>query len=159
MDKYFKTEDGKIVDIIKYSTEVLSKYPNAKIHIGSDSQVFGPVIYFTSCIVFRYGTNGAHCIYKQIKKDRPPRSMDMNSQVQQRLLDEVYLTMELVSLITENTSLKIEAVEFDFNDEEMFISNKLINLATGWVKGLNLTPLTKSDYLLACKYADHKCKK
>lgn len=159
MDKYFRTESGKLVDILDYSIEQVSKNSSVKIHIGTDSQVYGPVIWYTICIVYRYGQRGAHFIYKRIKKPRPPRTVDEETQIIQRLSEEVYMTMEVVQHLLENSSLKIEAVEFDFNNEKDYISNKITSMATGWAKGLGLNARIKPDEMIACKAADHICRR
>lgn len=158
MDKYFKTEKGKIVDVIEYSVLQLSKEPNTHIHIATDSQVHGPKITYVISIVYRFGLKGAHCIHKRIKEDRPPKSVPQTEQVLERLTNEVYKTMELAQYISDNSSIKIYAVEFDFNEEEIHLSNKLIAMATGWAKGLGYNVRVKPEELLACKYADHLCR-
>jgi predicted RNase H-related nuclease YkuK (DUF458 family) len=155
MDKYFKTETGKIVDIIEYTAQQIKDNPSVKIYIGADSQVYGPKIKFILAIVYRVGNRGGHCIHKLIKTERPPKGIPDEIQVNNRLTEEVYLTMELAQYFIDNSSFKLEAVEFDFNQEESYLSNKLINLSTGWAKGLGFKARTKPDELIACKYADH----
>lgn len=159
MDKYFRTEEGKLVDILDYSIEQVSKNPHTHIHIGCDSQVYGPIIWYTVCIVYRVGQRGAHYIYKRIKKQRPPRDVPEENQILERLSDEVYMTMEVVQHLLDNTSLKIEAVEFDFNNEKEHISNRITSMATGWARGLGLSARIKPDEMIACKAADHICRR
>lgn len=159
MNKFFKTEEGKTVDIILYTVEQIRKNPSVKIHIGTDSQVKGKVIHFVPCIVYRSGNRGAHYIYKIIENKRPPRSVPKLDQINMRLSEEVYMTMELAEYLTSNTSIKIDAVEFDFNNEPEYISNKLTNMATGWAKGLGFKTMIKPEQLIACKAADHICRR
>lgn len=158
MDRYFRKEDGKLVDILDYTLEQIAKASDTKVYIGCDSQVFGPTIKFVISIVYRTGVKGGHCIYKIIKKDRPPKGVPKETQVHERLMEEVYMTMELAQFFIDNSSIKLHAVEFDFNEEEIHLSNKLLNLATGWAKGLNLPARTKPEELIACKYSDHICR-
>jgi predicted RNase H-related nuclease YkuK (DUF458 family) len=158
MDRYFRTEKGKLVDIIDYSAEQIRINPQVKIIVGCDSQVHGSKITYVMCIIFRHGTTGAHGIHKRFKEDRPPKSVNKSQQILERLSNEVYKTMELAQYISENSSIKIDAVEFDFNEEELHISNKLISMATGWAKGLGYNVRVKPEELLACKYADHLCR-
>lgn len=159
MEKYFKTEEGKLVDILDYSVEQIAKNPNVKIHIGTDSQVKGKTIFFVPCIVYRVGTRGAHFIFKRIEKKRPPKSVSKEDQVNQRLTEEIYMTMEIASYLTDNSAVKIDTVEFDFNDQPEHISNKLTSLATGWAKGLGFNTKIKPEQLIACRASDHLCKK
>lgn len=158
MEKYFRTEEGKLVDILDYSIEQVSKNPHVKIYIGCDSQVDGPKVKHTICIVYRVGARGAHYVYRNILSDRPPRGVPKEIQVAQRLNEEVFYTMEVVQFLLDNTSIKIEAVEFDFNEEEEHLSNKMTGMATGWAKGLGLNARIKPEELLACKAADHICR-
>ena len=158
MDKYFRKEDGKIIDVIDYTGEQIAKNSDVKVCIGCDSQVFGPKIYFVISVVYRIGTTGGHCVYKKIKKERPSKSVPKEVQVHERLMEEVYMTMELAQLFIDNSSIKLHSVEFDFNDEEIHLSNKLLNLAKGWAKGLGLPARTKPDELIACRYSDHICR-
>lgn len=158
MEKYFRTEQGKLVDIIDYAGEQIAKNPDVKIYIGCDSQVFGPKIKYVISIVFRVGVKGGHCIYRKINSDRPPRDVPKEEQVFTRLSEEVYMTMELAQYFIDNSSIKLHAVEFDFNEEEIHLSNKLIGMATGWAKGLGLSTRVKPDELIACKYSDHICR-
>lgn len=159
MDKYFRTENGKLVDILDYTIEMVSRYPDIKIYIGTDSQVEGHTIKYVPCIVYRKGNNGGHYIYKKIKKERPPKSVSKDEQIHNRLNEEVYMTMEIAQYLIDNISIKIESVEFDFNNEPEHVSNKIINMATGWAKGLNLNPRVKPDELIACRAADHICRR
>lgn len=158
MERYFRTEKGKLVDVIDYSAEQVSKNPDVKISIGCDSQVYGPKIYFVISVVYRVGTTGGHCIYRKIKKERPAKSVAKETQVHERLMEEIYLTMELAQLFIDNSSIKLHSVEFDFNDEEVHLSNKLMNMAKGWAFGLGLPARTKPDELIACRYSDHICR-
>ena len=158
MDKYFRREDRKLVDIIEYSIEQVKNNPDVKIHIGCDSQVFGPKIEYALVIVYRVGTRGGHYIYKRTKKERPPKGVPKETQIQQRLSEEVYMTMELAQYLSENSSIKIEAVEFDFNEEESHISNKLTGMATGWAKGMGFNARIKPEELIACRAANHICR-
>jgi predicted RNase H-related nuclease YkuK (DUF458 family) len=158
MNKYFQKESGEKVDILEYTYLQLLKDKSTKIYIGCDSQVDGPEIKFVISIVYRVGVKGGHCIYRVIKKDRPPKNVPKEVQVHERLMEEVYMTMELAQFFIDNSSIKLHAVEFDFNEEEIHMSNKLLNLATGWAKGLNLPARTKPDELIACKYSDHICR-
>ncbi|XAI97425.1 hypothetical protein [Leptolyngbya phage Lbo-JY46] len=158
MDKYFRTEAGKNLDVLQYIADQVSKNPNVQIHIGCDSQVFGAKIKFVICVVFRVGIRGGHVVYKKIVKERPPKDVPQDTQIYNRLLEEVYMTMELAQFLLDNTSIKIHAVEFDFNEEDCHFSNKLLNLATGWAMGLGFSTKSKPDELLACKAADHYCR-
>lgn len=159
MEKYFRTEEGKLVDILDYTIDQVKKNSDVKIYIGTDSQVKGSIIEFVPCIVYRVGNRGGHYLFRKIKKPRPARSVGKDEQVNLRLTEEVYMTMEVAQFLTENSSIKIEAVEFDFNHEPDHISNRITGMATGWARGLGLKPRIKPEELIACRASDHLCRR
>ena len=157
MDKYFRTEQGKIIEVIDYSIQQVVKNPDVKIYIGCDSQVHGPKIVFVLTVAYQAGRNGVHCIYKRIEKERPPKYVHINEQVKLRLREEIYMTMEIVQYVLDNSSIKIAGVEFDFNDVKDTLSKPMIAESVGWARGLGLKALTKPDEMYATKFSNYKC--
>jgi predicted RNase H-related nuclease YkuK (DUF458 family) len=156
--EHFRTERNKVIlDLHSYIIDQLVD-STTEIHIGCDSQVYGPTIVYVLVIGFRRGIHGAHCIHKKIRKPRPPRSVCEDEQVLERLTEETYLTMELAQQLMEMPNVRISVVEFDFNAEEEHLSNKMKAMATGWSKGMGFNTRIKPEELLACKYADHVCR-
>ena len=151
MDKYFKMEDGKLVNLIDHVVEQITEHPNVKIYIATDSQNYGGKTVYAVAVVFRYGLRGAHFVYK---KERIPRIRDNF----QRLWREAEYTIETAQLITNELSVKIEAVEFDYNNKKITKSTNLIPSILGWAKSLGYNPLVKPDEMIAAKAADHVCR-
>jgi predicted RNase H-related nuclease YkuK (DUF458 family) len=157
MEKYFRTEQKQTVHIIDYSIQQVSKNSNTLINIGSDSQVKGAYIDFYIAIAYRSGNNGVHCIYKHIRKERPPKSVPMEKQVEMRLREEMDMTVEVAKYILENSSLRINALEFDYNDVLPTLSHNFAKESVGWCQYFGVKHLSKPDEMYATKYANSKC--
>lgn len=152
MEKYFRTIDGKLINIVEHTLEQIKNHPNVKIYIGTDSQDEGQYSEYATCIVYRYGRNGAHFIYS---RESIPKIYDMFT----RLYTEGVRTIETAELIRiEVPSISFEALEFDYNDIQKTMSTRVISALKGWVKGLGMNPSFKGGEKLATKSADHVCR-
>jgi predicted RNase H-related nuclease YkuK (DUF458 family) len=147
MKKIFKNVKGERIDEIQHCFDTIKQNPNCKIYVGTDSQNKRRFSIFATVIAFRYGTRGAHFIYT--KESIKPKLKN----VEVRLTQEVYKTMELVQQMLDN-DIPIYAVDFDFNDDKKFQSNALVNMSTGWARGLGLRANVKPDELISSKAAD-----
>lgn len=155
MEKYFKTEEGKKVNIVDHTLEQLEKWPNIKIYIATDSQNNRANCVYSTVIVYRYGTRGAHYISLT---ENVPKIRD----IYKRLWGEAERTINTAQLIDGEIPISFEALEFDYNHIPKFDSNKLISSVGGWAKGLNYRPVFKNsgvDCMIAAKAADHVCRK
>lgn len=152
MEKYFKTVEGKYVNIVKHTLEQIEKYPDLRVYVATDSQDFH-MTRFATTIVYRYGTRGAHYI---VFKQELPRFPVMYN----RLFEEAVRTIDTAQILSEEIpSLKIEALEFDYNSISKYKSNPLIQNIGGWAVGLGYNAVFKGGEMLASKAADHECRK
>ena len=149
--KYFKNEQGEFIDVLEHCVQQLKEHPNLKIHISTDSQNFGSKSVYATVVVFRHGTKGAHYIYNKIKI---PRINDVFT----RLYKEGELSLECAQYIQENLSVKVFAVEFDYNNKKITKSTNLVNVMKGWAESMGYRALVKPDELIAAKAADHLCR-
>lgn len=152
MDRYFRMEDRTLVNVIEHCIEQIGKHPELKIYIATDSQRTKKKIAYATLIVFRYGTRGAHYIYQL---DFVPRK---NTSHYERLYNEAVRTISLADMITKDTALSIEALEFDYNGMIKTLSTPLISAVKGWAMGLGYNPVFKGGEMIACKAADHICR-
>ena len=151
MNKYFKTEEGNLVDVLKHTVELFKDNPDMQIHIATDSQNYGANTVYATAVVFRFGLKGAHYIYN---KQKIPRIRNHFN----RLYKEGELTIECAEYITSNLSIKIHAVEFDYNDAKKTASTSLVPIMKGWAESLGYKALTKPDIMIASKASDHLCR-
>ena len=151
MDKYFKTEDGKLINLVEHILEQLKLNPALKIYIATDSQNYGGNSVYVTAIVFRYGTRGAHVVHR---KERLPRIRDNFK----RLWQEAEYTINTAEMLKQEIPINIEALEFDYNNKKITKSTNLIPSITGWATSLGYKARVKPDEMIAAKAADHYCR-
>lgn len=147
MEKYFRTEKGELVNAVEHTLEQINKYPNLKIYIGTDSQVFNPKVRYVTAIVYRYNTRGAHYIYYS---EIVPKIKDNFL----RLYNEGARTLEAASLLTDELPVEIEALEFDYAGVKKTISSPLVSAFKGYRNAV-----FKGGAMIASKAADHILRK
>jgi len=155
MDKYFRTEQNKIVNIIEHTLQEIDKWSNLKIYLGTDSQDYGKITRYVTAIVYRYGKRGAHYIYF---KEEVDKLRDMYT----RLYAEGSRTIEVAQMIDSEIPISFAALEFDYNQIPKWASNKLIFSIGGWARGLNYNAVFKNEgdnMMIATKAADHICRR
>lgn len=151
MDKFFKTQEGELVNVVEHTLQQLEKWPNMKIYVGTDSQDEGGKTRYATVVVYRYGNRGAHFVYF---KEEVPRIRDMYT----RLFYEAQRTVAVAQLINSEIPVSFEALDFDYNFIPKWASNKLLSSVGGWVKGLNYNATFKGGEVIATKAGDHICR-
>lgn len=149
MDKYFRTEEGERVNIVEHTLQQIEKWPNLTIRIGTDSQNYSGITRYVTAIVYRYGHRGAHYIF--FKEEVPRIRSEWN-----RLYDEGIRTVQAAELITSEIPIAVEALEFDYNDNKKTLSSQLVQVFKNWG---DFKAAFKSGDMLACKAADHICRR
>ena len=145
---YFKKpETNETVDLLEYCVEKIREEPNTKIFIGTDSQNRKHFTVYTTVVVFRYNLRGAHFIYQTT---RVPRIRDRFS----RLWKECELSVEVAEWLRENSAIRVDKIELDYNNSKQTESTALVKPTVGWIQALGYTAVTKPDQLIAIKAAD-----
>ena len=144
----FRTIDGKVVNPVAHSFEMIRKHPDCKIYVGSDSQNHRRLTKYATVIAYRYGTRGAHYIYTTWKYKPKIRI------IKERLIQETMVTMDVVQRLLD-ADVPIYAVDFDFNDEKETLSSELVSFAIGWTQGLGLRGHAKPQEMVATRAANH----
>lgn len=146
--KLFKTSQGKPVSILSYTLKQIQNNPDTRIYVGGDSKLRNGVITYYTVVAYRYGSRGVHYVYN---KDIITYKMTK----WERLMGEVERIMNFATWFTENSPVRLHAIDFDLNQNKQYYSNKLLNLATGWGGSLGIPVYTKPDEVVASKAADH----
>ena len=146
----FKNINGEIIDPISHTLKVLKNSPYSQIHIGSDSQNVGKKTKYVTAIAYRFGSRGVHYIIS--KKDEI-----IIDDIWKRLWKEAEMSIEVAEWLSNQINVKIE-IDMDYNNDEKFISNKLISAAKGWANSLGYKVNVKPHNQIATKAADHHCK-
>ena len=146
----FKNINGEIIDPLSHTLKVLKNSPYSQIHIGSDSQNVGKKTKYVTAIAYRFGSRGVHYIIS--KKDEI-----IIDDIWKRLWKEAEMSIEVAEWLSNQINVKIER-DMDYNNDEKFISNKLISAAKGWANSLGYKVNVKPHNQIATKAADHHCK-
>ena len=146
----FKNINGEIIDPLSHTLKVLKNSPYSQIHIGSDSQNVGKKTKYVTAIAYRFGSRGVHYIIS--KKDEI-----IIDDIWKRLWKEAEMSIEVAEWLSNQINVKIE-IDMDYNNDEKFISNKLISAAKGWANSLGYKVNVKPNSQIATRAADHHCK-
>ena len=146
----FKNINGEIIDPLSHTLKVLKNSPYSQIHIGSDSQNVGKKTKYVTAIEYRFGSRGVHYIIS--KKDEI-----IIDDIWKRLWKEAEMSIEVAEWLSNQINVKIE-IDMDYNNDEKFISNKLISAAKGWANSLGYKVNVKPNSQIATRAADHHCK-
>jgi len=147
----YKKVNGDVVDIVKYTNEVLAKYPHCEVRIGTDSQVHRKSVRYVTVIAYRWGTRGVHLIYKSVTV--PKKGLDRYT----RLYNEAVRSIELAEYLKKNGIL-VSGIDMDYNGQKKTPSTPVIAPTKGWAEGLGYTVYIKPDAQLATKAADELCR-
>lgn len=145
MERYFRTMEGELINIVEHTIEQIDKYPHLKIFIGTDSQDKGRETEYVTTVVYRYGTRGVHFVYL---REKVLRHKDFSQFT--RLYDEGVRTLATSDILTTDLPVAIEALEFDYADVVKTLSSKLVGAFKGYPNAQ-----FKSGEMMATKAADH----
>lgn len=151
MKRAFRKVNGDLVDLITHSTNVIKEHPHTKIYVGTDSQNKGDYTIYVITVAYRYNTRGVHFIYH---KEKVPRIKDSFS----RLFKEAEFSIEVAEYLRKNSSLKIEAIDMDYNAKKTHKSNIVVNAAKGWAEGLGYKVIIKPGEQIAVRASDLLCR-
>lgn len=138
----------KPIHLIPYILNYVKDHPETKIYVGTDSQNRGPETAYATAVVLRYRSRGCHVLYHKTK-------VSIIKDFWSRLWRETEMSIETALFITENSPLKIESIDLDFNDDEYKASNKLVAASKGWVEASGFKSTTKPSLQIATRAADH----
>lgn len=145
MERYFRTKEGVLINIVEHTLEQIEKNPHLKIYVGTDSQDKGVDTFYVTVVVYRYGKRGVHFVYL---KDHVTRHRDFSQFT--RLYDEGVRTLATADILTTDLPVAIEALEFDYADVAKTLSTKLVGAFKGYPNAQ-----FKSGEMMATKAADH----
>lgn len=129
--KKFRTLYGTpIPDVIEYIKEYIATRENVEILIGSDSQCYGnkKTIYGVVIALYTKG-KGAHVLCTR-------ESEPMERNTPNRLLSEVWRSIEVAEFLRENGLPKPQWIDIDLNPDPRYQSNSVLRQAVGMVEGM-----------------------
>jgi predicted RNase H-related nuclease YkuK (DUF458 family) len=147
------------IDLIQYIYQIKSNHPTVSIHVGCDSVSKDGYWYYVLVVAFRYGTNGAHFIYRKTKI--PAIRIESNNgrmkpDIFTKLWKEAEISIGCVEYLIEN-GIYVDAIELDYNTIPRHYSERLLKATYGWALSTGCRVLDKSGEQIAVKAADHIC--
>jgi len=147
----FRTLNNKKVNPVTYTANIIKENPYVETHIGTDSQRRGTEIVYATVIAYRYPMRGVHYIY--CKEHFPPIKDDWS-----RLWLETEKSIQIAEVLSENLpGIRFE-IDMDYNDDEYYMSNRLVSAAKGWASSLGYKVNIKPNKQIATRAADHCCR-
>ena len=148
MIKFLKI-DGQKIDPLDYTLNIIKKYPDVKIHVGTDSHSINDNTRYITAIAYRFNQSGVHYIYS---KSNFPKIVDK----WERLWKETELSIEIAQIL-DNKEINLE-IDMDYNSDEKYYSNKLVSVAKGWANSLGFKVNIKPFNQIATSAADYHSK-
>jgi predicted RNase H-related nuclease YkuK (DUF458 family) len=148
--RVFKNIEGVNVNVVEHTLSILKEDPTVEIHIGTDSQVIGNGVSYSTVIAYRYNRRGVHYV---ATKNKIVGHMDLWN----RLFKEASDSIEVAEWLTKKINVNVE-IDMDYNDDESHKSNRLISAAKGWANSLGYKVNVKPNNQIATKAADHHCR-
>ena len=146
----FRDICGNKIDAIDHTREILESNPYVDIHIGTDSQSIAKQTRYITVIAYRFGNRGVHYI---LMKNGMPQIKDLWT----RLWKETEISIEIAEWIKHKLNIRAE-IDMDYNEDENFKSNKLVNASRGWANSLGYKVNIKPHGQIATRAADYHCK-
>lgn len=146
----FKDINGNIIDPIDHTREIIRKNPFVEVHVGTDSQSLAKITQYITVIAYRFGNRGVHYI---LKKNGVPQIKDLWT----RLWKETELSIDIAETIKKSLNV-IPEIDLDYNENENFKSNKLVNASKGLANSLGYKVNIKPHIQIATRAADYHCK-
>lgn len=160
IEKKWRTLHGQTVDLRSELEREIDVYPDAEVHLGSDSQQVGQSTeYVTVCVVHRPSKGGRVFFCRE----RVPRIRDLR----ERLWNEVWRSTELAMELTTqpdivncraSQSIVVAAVHIDANVDPQHKSSRHVEELVGLVMGQGFRAIVKPEAWAASHAADHAVK-
>lgn len=162
MKKFKKINGEVIMDLTGYIKDFISEKKKSgittEIHIGCDSQRHGKTYLFSTALCLRMVKPSGVGAGVHIISSNQKLSVDSMS-VEQKLLKEVeYAVQTALDLREAGFNDKLITVHVDFNPDDRFISNKVLNQGTGWISGVGFE-YERKPYAWAASYSGDRVAK
>jgi len=129
---------------------MVSKHPLITIHVGTDSQSVAKQTQYATVIAYRLGNHGVHYI---VHKIGVPKIKDLWT----RLWKETEMSINIAEKMKKALGIEVQ-IDMDYNEDESFKSNRLVNASRGWANSLGYQVNMKPNIQVATRAADHHCR-
>lgn len=128
--------------------EMFASRKTNRYRVGCDSaNIRNKTVYITTIVGFHPGNRGAFIYYI---KEYVPRVRD----TAKRLWNEVEKSIGIANLIKERHGIDVEAIDFDLNTDEKYLSSRFATSAVSYANSYGFEAFCKPDTLLSIYAAD-----
>lgn len=128
--------------------EMFASRKTNRYRVGCDSaNIRNKTVYITTIVGFHPGNRGAFIYYI---KEYVPRVRD----TAKRLWNEVEKSIGIANLIKERHGIDVEAIDFDLNTDEKYLSSRFATSAVSYANSYGFAAFCKPDTLLSIYAAD-----
>ena len=128
--------------------EMFASRKTSRYRVGCDSaNIRNKTVYITTIVGFHPGNRGAFIYYI---KEYVPRVRD----TAKRLWNEVEKSIGIANLIKERHGIDVEAIDFDLNTDEKYLSSRFATSAVSYANSYGFEAFCKPDTLLSIYAAD-----
>ena len=150
MTGFQRMNDGSPVHLLEHVRRALDEHPDVEVLVGSDSHNRSDHTVYTTTVVLRYRSNGAHVIFK---REKAAKAGDLWS----RLWGEVERSIVVARILTHEGGVRVSRIDLDLNSDPRFGSHRLYSTAVGYVRAHGYEARTKPDMLIASWAANVLC--
>lgn len=144
----FRTPSGIVLDDIRVFVRAwLREHPRGKVFIGSDSQVRGGDVKYSTVVCLWDVGHGVWEAYSTVKVPRPKDRFS-------RLWNEVQRSVEVAELLRDITDV---TVHMDFNSDPQYPSYQLYDAGMGLVRAMGFEAEGKPNSWAASCGANRRC--
>jgi predicted RNase H-related nuclease YkuK (DUF458 family) len=170
MDNGWKVLTGKPIESMKgelqslIEREIEDDVFDLEILVGCDSQLKkGKITYVTAIVVHRKrkvggGGSGGRVFYK-LENEKYPKGQFI--QPKRRLWNETYKSVETALWLDDfliDYAMEVDCIHADLNQDKKYLSNEVVGLCLGYIKGMGFYGKIKPDSFVASKIADKMTK-
>lgn len=162
-----KFSGEKIPSVEEYIKKYMENHEDIEILVGTDSQIRGGDIIYSTVVALYTPGHGAHCIFKRWREARQRPKGDETKEARQKRLDEerrMRLTNEVWASIACAEELKhhgvksVKSIDIDINSNPRYKSNEVFAMARGMVEGMGYGVRDKDNAPLVTTMADYVVK-
>lgn len=150
MTGFQRMNDGSPVHLLEHVLRTLDEHPDVEVLVGSDSHNRSDHTVYTTTVVLRYRSNGAHVIFK---REKAAKAGDLWS----RLWGEVERSIVVARILTHEGGVRVSRIDLDLNSDPRYGSHRLYSTAVGYVRAHGYEARTKPDLLIASWAANVLC--
>lgn len=158
IEKNWKTLSGQKIDLRSVIESELRDYPDAEVHIGSDSQQVKRHTEYVTVVVIHRPAKGGRVFFC---REQIPRVRELRERLWKEVWRSTELAMELTSTpdIGEHAvPIHVTAVHIDANVDPKHKSSKYVEELVGLAMGQGFNAIAKPEAWAASHAADHAVK-